>query len=107
MGFFDPNELELADFRPGVKSWAHLGDQLTLAVMSLEPGLSDPGHEHPFEQAGLVLAGRFELTIGPETRTLSAGQGYLVPAGVRHGWRVIAGPVTVLDVSARVPAGEV
>lgn len=105
MNFFDPDGLDLIDFRPGVRSWARPGDQLTLAVMTLDHDLADPGHDHPFEQCGLVLAGEFELTIDGQTRVLAAGQGYFIPAGVGHGWRVVKGPVKVLDVSAQAPPG--
>ena len=104
MPFFDFNQLELRDFRPGIKSAAHLGDQMTLAVMSIDEGKADIGHVHSFEQCGVVLAGSFSLTIGEETRTLGPGQGYFVPAGVPHGWSTEKGPVRILDLSARFPA---
>jgi quercetin dioxygenase-like cupin family protein len=102
--FFDFNHMELRDFRPGVKSAAHFGEQMTLAVMSIDEGQADSGHGHPFEQCGVVLAGSFLLTIGEETRTLGPGQGYFVPAGVPHGWSSEKGPVKILDLSARFPA---
>lgn len=96
--------MPLKDFRPGIKSFARVGEQLTLAVMTIESGMRDEGHAHPFDQCGIVLEGVFFLTIGGEARTLGPGQGYFVPAGVPHAWSVEAGPVKMLDVSATPPA---
>ena len=102
MPYFDFDHL--ADFRPGIKSAAHFGEQLTLAAMTIDGGQADSGHIHPFEQCGLVLAGSFSLTIEEETRTLGPGQGYFVPSGVFHRWSTENGPVRILDVSAKPPA---
>jgi unsaturated pyranuronate lyase len=104
MPFFDFPGLTLRDFRPGIKSAAHFGEQLILAVMTIEAGMKDSGHAHPFDQCGLVLEGSFAMTIGEETRIMGPGQGYFIPAGVRHGWSVEKGPVKILDVSATPPA---
>jgi quercetin dioxygenase-like cupin family protein len=95
------SRLVLQDFRPGIKSYAHLGDQLIMAVMTLEGGLKDPGHTHPFDQCGLVLEGTFSLTIGDESQKLEPGQGYFIPAGNFHAWSVTKGPVKILDVSLK------
>jgi quercetin dioxygenase-like cupin family protein len=103
MPFFDFSELKLQDFRPGIKSAVHLGEQMTLAVLAIDDGKVDEGHAHPFEQCGLVLEGAFSLTIAGEPRTLGPGQGYFVPAGVLHGWSTENGPVRVLDLSAKPP----
>jgi quercetin dioxygenase-like cupin family protein len=106
MLFFDFSEWNLEDFRPGIKSRAHFGEQMTLAVMIIDGGNADTGHAHPFEQCGLVMEGFFTMTIGEETRTLGPGQGYFVPAGVAHGWATGKDPVRVLDLSARSPAAD-
>jgi quercetin dioxygenase-like cupin family protein len=102
MPFFEFDHL--SDFRPGIKSSAHFGEQMTLAVMIIDGGNADTGHVHPFEQCGLVLEGFFTMTIEEETRTLGPGRGYYVPAGVRHAWATGNGPVKILDVSAKAPA---
>ncbi|MBI5583416.1 MAG: cupin domain-containing protein [Deltaproteobacteria bacterium] len=104
MPYFDFDHLALRDFRPGIKSVAHFGEQIILAVMHIDGGKADAGHAHPFEQCGLVLEGSFSMTIGEESRTLGPGQGYFVPAGVLHGWSTENGPVRILDVSAKPPA---
>jgi quercetin dioxygenase-like cupin family protein len=101
MPFIDLSTLELKDFRPGVKSWAHQGQHLVVAVMTIEAGKADSGHAHPYEQVGMVLEGFFQLTIAGETQSLGPGQGYVIPAGAHHAWSVPAGPVKVLDISAK------
>lgn len=101
MAFIDLTTIALEDFRPGVKSAARIGQGLIMAVMTIEGGLSDAGHEHPFDQCGLVIEGRFKLTIGDETQDLGPGQGYFIPAGVLHSWSVAEGRVKILDVSAK------
>ena len=104
MPFFDFSLMSLQDFRPGIKSFAQVGKQLIQAVMTIESGMRDEGHAHPFDQCGLVLEGVFSLTIDGETRALGPGQGYFVPAGIPHGWSTEAGPVKIMDVSAKPPA---
>jgi quercetin dioxygenase-like cupin family protein len=102
MPFIDFPNLELKDFRPGVKSWAQLGEHLIMALMTIEEGKEDPGHTHPFEQAGMVLEGIFTLTVDGETQSLGPGQGYFIPAGIHHAWSVTKGPVKILDVSSKL-----
>jgi quercetin dioxygenase-like cupin family protein len=102
MPFIDLSSLELKDFRPGVKSWAHLGEHLIMAVMTIEEEKVDSGHTHPYEQAGVVLEGIFTLTLNGETKPLGPGQGYFIPAGIHHAWSITRGPVRILDVSAKM-----
>ena len=104
MPFFDFSQMPLKDFRAGIKSFAQVGEQLILAIMTIEGKMRDEGHAHPFDQCGLVLEGVFSLSIDGETRTLGPGQGYFVPAGILHGWSTEAGPVKIMDVSATPPA---
>jgi len=101
MSFLDFSKIDLKDFRPGIKSWAQIGEHLIMAVMTIETGTEDPGHSHAFDQSGMVLEGTFSLTIGDRRQSLTPGQGYFIPAGIHHAWSVPAGPVKILDVSSR------
>lgn len=103
MPFLDFSALDLKDFRPGIKSWAQIGESLIMAVMTIDPGREDPGHSHPFDQAGLVLKGNFYLTIGEEQQSVGPGQGYFIPAGVHHAWTVTDGQAEIVDFSAKAP----
>ncbi len=102
MGFWDNvNLLNLQDFRPGIRSKAELGDRLVMACMEIGPGKEDPGHQHPFEQCGIVTEGRIEMFIGDERRVLKAMEAYFIPSGVSHGWKTFDTPVKVLDITVK------
>jgi quercetin dioxygenase-like cupin family protein len=102
MPFLDFSKLDLKDFRPGIKSWAHTGEHLIMAVMTIEDGMKDSGHSHAFDQSGLVLEGTFNLTIGDEQRSLKPGPGYFIPAEIHHAWTVTDGPVRIMDISSKI-----
>jgi len=82
----------------GAVARAIKGDRITLAVVDLEPGVDVPTHQHANEQVGFVLWGTMTMTIGGETRELSAGETYVIPSDVPHGGA--AGPegASVVDV---------
>jgi quercetin dioxygenase-like cupin family protein len=102
MGFWDNvNVLEMDAFRPGIRSKAEIGDQLIMACMEIGPGLEDAGHEHAFEQCGIVTDGSIEMFIGDEHRILEPMEAYFIPAGVFHGWKTFDRPVKILDVSMK------
>jgi quercetin dioxygenase-like cupin family protein len=101
MAFWNLHELELQDFRPGIKSAAHLGQNLIMACMEIGPGKEDPGHEHPFDQCGIVLAGELEMWVEEERMVMRPNQAYFIPSGARHGWKTLDAPVRILDVSSK------
>ncbi|MFH2120703.1 MAG: cupin domain-containing protein [Pseudomonadota bacterium] len=102
MGFWNNIcRLNLQDFRPGIRSVAEFGDRLVMACMEIGPGKEDAGHQHPFEQCGVVVAGRIEMFIVDERRVLEAMETYFTPAGVIHGWKTFDMPARILDVSAK------
>ncbi len=59
------------------------------------------GHQHPFEQCGIVIAGKIEMFMGDERSVLEAMDTYFIPAGVIHGWKTFEVPTRLLDVSAK------
>ena len=59
------------------------GDALVI-FYEFEAATEVPTHAHG-AQWGVVLEGRFELTVGDATRTVSPGDTDFIPAGVRHG----------------------
>ncbi|RJR31999.1 MAG: cupin domain-containing protein [Desulfobacteraceae bacterium] len=101
MPFWNLSTLELAEFRPGIMSKAEIGENLVMALMQIGPGKEDTGHQHPFDQCGVVLEGHIEMFVGQERRTLGANQGYFIPSGVRHGWKTLDIPAKILDVSVK------
>ena len=102
MGFWENvNELNLKDFRPGIRSRAEMGDGLVMACMEIGPGNEDPGHQHPFDQCGILTDGEMEMFIEDERCILKAMETYLIPAGVFHGWKTFDTPVKILDISVK------
>jgi quercetin dioxygenase-like cupin family protein len=105
MAFWNLSALELEEFKPGIMSKAHIGDNLTMVCMEIGPGKEDTGHQHPFDQCGIVLEGQIEMFIGKERKLLNFNKSYFIPSGVQHGWKTFDKPVKLLDVSLKQPKG--
>jgi unsaturated pyranuronate lyase len=86
----------------GVVARVVQGEQLTLAILELDPDAVVPQHRHPNEQAGLVIEGSLTFTIGGETRELGPGGTWRILGDTPHA--VVAGPAgaTVVDVFAPI-----
>ncbi|MGD9975236.1 MAG: cupin domain-containing protein [Desulfatirhabdiaceae bacterium] len=95
------NQMNLQEFRPGIRSMAEFGDKLVMACMEIGPGKEDAGHQHPVDQCGIVIDGKIEMFIGDTRRMLEAMDTYFIPAGVKHGWKTFDVPARILDVSAK------
>jgi len=101
MAFWNLATIELEQFRPGVLSKAHIGEGLIMACMEIGPGMEDKGHEHPFDQCGIVLEGKIEMFVGGDVKLLNSSEVYFIPAGQRHGWKTFEAPAKILDVSRK------
>ncbi|MBW2283550.1 MAG: hypothetical protein JRF65_02995 [Deltaproteobacteria bacterium] len=88
MAFWDLDSLRLEAFRPGITSKAEIGNDLIMVCMEIGAGMEDAGHEHPFDQCGIVLQGRIEMFIDSERRILGPNESYFAP-------------VKILDVSLK------
>ena len=103
MGFWNSvSLLNLQDFRPGIRSVAECGDNLVMACMEIVQGREDTGHQHPFEQCGIVVTEKIEMFRGDEHRVGEEMEPFFTPAGTVHGWKTSDMPVRLLDVSAKV-----
>ena len=69
--------------------------------MEIEALQEDPGHEHFFDQCGIVVQGRIEMFIGDEHKILAENETYFAPAGIKHGWKTSDMPARILDVSIK------
>ena len=101
MSFWNLAKLPLSEFKPGIMSQAAIGEHLLMAYMEIAPGKEDTGHEHPFDQCGVVVEGKIEMFIGGERKLLGPKEAYFMPAGVRHGWKTFDKPVKVLDITPK------
>jgi len=98
MPFIDLSTVTPQQIFPGVQIRAPYGENLMLSVVDFEAESEVPLHSHPHEQAGVMLEGRMELTIGEETRVLNPGEFYIIPPNTPHGASAVGGPARALDV---------
>jgi quercetin dioxygenase-like cupin family protein len=66
------------------KILTHNGE-LMMVRFRFEKGGTGAPHSHPHIQCSYVASGRFEMTIGGETRIIEPGDSYIVPSGMEHG----------------------
>jgi quercetin dioxygenase-like cupin family protein len=60
------------------------GEQLTLAVVEVEPGAELPEHRHVNEQFGMVIQVSVVFRVGDETRTVEPGGIWRIPSNTPH-----------------------
>jgi quercetin dioxygenase-like cupin family protein len=86
----------------GVAGRVVSGDQITMGVVELDPGIVVPEHSHENEQLGIVLSGSLVFSVGGEKRDLGPGATWRILANTPHG--VEAGPegAVVIDVFSPV-----
>jgi quercetin dioxygenase-like cupin family protein len=59
--------------------------QLMMVRVIFTKGAVGALHSHPHRQVSLIERGRFQLTIGAETREVAAGDSFFVEPGLTHG----------------------
>jgi quercetin dioxygenase-like cupin family protein len=97
MSFHDLSALTPNEMLPGFFGKFIHADDVTVATWEIKAGAELPPHSHPEVQITLMLAGRFELTVGDETRVVEAGAYAVIPGGVSHAARALT-DCRVLDV---------
>jgi quercetin dioxygenase-like cupin family protein len=102
MYFHNPADRLAKELFPGVLSRTFWGEKMLLSLLELAPGAEVPRHSHPHEQAGIMLEGEMEFTIGAETRLVKAGDIFVIPGGVEHSVKVLDQPVRALDIFSPV-----
>lgn len=102
MPFYNPEDRQTKDIFPGIVIRSFWGEDVTLGVVDIAPDTLVPAHSHPHEQAGIVLEGEVEFTIGDETKLLKPGEIYVIPSNVEHGATAGGDPVKVLDIFSPV-----
>jgi quercetin dioxygenase-like cupin family protein len=76
------------------------GDELTLGLVELEPGIVLPEHRHANEQLGMVVEGSIRFTIAGETRELAPGGTWCIPGDTPHSAEVGPDGAVVIDFFA-------
>lgn len=100
--FCDLANREAKEVYPGIQIRTFWGQEMLLSFADVAANITMPLHSHPHEQAGTLISGELELTIGGETRLLRPGDGFIIPGGVEHGARTGDIPARVLDVFSPV-----
>src|SRR5262245_30368161 len=95
--FPTPDECSRHTIFPGVHIRTAATEKMMVSVVDIEPHAVVEEHSHPHEQVGMLLSGKVIFTIGDETRTLSAGDVWLIPGGVKHRVVALDEPVKALD----------
>ena len=102
MYFPNPEDRQAKELVPGIMARTFWGEQMLMALVEIAPDAVLPRHSHPHEQAGIVLDGELEFTIGDETKVLRAGDVYLIPGNVEHSAKPRGGPARVVDIFSPV-----
>ncbi len=102
MSFYNPAERTPKELFPGAVARTFWGENILLSYLDLAPGAFVPPHSHPHEQAGIVLEGELEFTIGDETRIVKIGEIFIIPGGVEHSVKVGDAPARALDIFSPV-----
>jgi unsaturated pyranuronate lyase len=102
MPFIDISRIEALRALPGCRMRTPYGKNLMLSYLEMDEGAVVPLHSHPHEQAGMLLKGRLELTIGDEVRVVEPGAMYIIPPDTPHKAVAVGGPAVVLDVFSPV-----
>ena len=100
--FINWNDVPAHELAPGVRIRTPHGQNIMLSLLEMAAGTEVPTHSHPHEQAGILLEGRMQLTLGDETRVIDAGQAYLIPPDTPHRAVPVGGPIKALDVFSPV-----
>lgn len=96
--FPTPDECSRHAIFPGVQIRTAAAEKMMLSLVEMEPHAVVEEHSHPHEQVGILLAGRAVFTIGGEQKTLTAGDVWRIPGGVKHKVVALDEPVRALDV---------
>ena len=95
---YDASEGNRRELAPGVILRTMWGEKIMMSRVGIVANAVVPMHSLPHEQAGMVLEGEFDFTIGGETTTLKEGDYYIIPGGVEHGLFANDQPSVALDI---------
>ncbi len=98
MPFIDIKEYEPFELVPGARTRTPYGENIMLSYLELDQGSQIPSHE----QAGILLKGTMELTIGDDTRRCEVGDMFIIPPNTNHAAHPIDGPALLLDIFSPV-----
>ncbi|WP_290818000.1 cupin domain-containing protein [Halovivax sp.] len=66
-----------------------VGEESMVTKMLYEEGNEVRPHDHPNEQSGYVVSGRYRLVAAGEETIIEAGDSYVIPGDVEHELEVL------------------
>lgn len=72
-------------------------ENMTFSYWQVKAGAVLPEHSHPHEQVANLIAGKFEITVAGETRTIEPGMVAVIPSEAKHSGRALT-DCYILDV---------
>jgi mannose-6-phosphate isomerase-like protein (cupin superfamily) len=85
-----------AQATPGVEGYVFDGsDGSQMAFWTCRETAESAAHVHDYDEYMIVVQGVYTLIIGEEQIQLGAGAEYVIPRGVPHSGRVVAGTRTI------------
>lgn len=72
------------------------GPETMVTKMLYKPGDDVPFHQHPNEQSGYVLSGRYRIQFQDQDQIIGPGDTYSIPRDTRHRLEILE-PGEVLD----------
>ena len=66
-----------------------VGEKSMVTRMNYKADNIVPFHQHPHEQSGYVVSGKFRLKSGDIDEMLEAGDTYSIPGDTQHSFKVI------------------
>lgn len=82
----------------GYLARARHGQNVTMAIVEIDPGAELPEHRHENEQLGLVIEGSVRFRVGAEERTLGPGETWQITSNTPHAVKAGDGGALVMDV---------
>lgn len=100
--FLDPAKAPKFRMMDGVETTiltALDGEGMMMVLTEIAPGVTVPAHSHPHQQMGTVYAGKAEMRIGDQVRTIAKGDFCVMPSDVEHGATCVSDePFVMLDI---------
>jgi quercetin dioxygenase-like cupin family protein len=73
----------------GIRAWILQGAKHQLVFFEMETSVRVPEHCHDYDQWGIVIDGKMELTIDGKSEIFEKGHEYVIPAQGKHSARCL------------------
>ncbi|MCF8261179.1 MAG: cupin domain-containing protein [Melioribacteraceae bacterium] len=80
------DDMEWESVAPGMKrKILGYNDEIMLVKVHFDKGGIGVRHKHRHSQTTYVESGKFEVTVGENTKILKGGDGFYIPPNIEHG----------------------